>query len=268
MNINSLLNEINLNPEDININVNINFNYIMDISSHIYDISNNFIIKNNYKFYSYNMCRKYFLHLINNIHACNDSVIYMFLLRRYNDIPLCKIGYTTDIVKRHEQLEKSIGCNLYLLLKSSIKNENCEKIIHKYIKSYYNILSMDFKFLEKTSSKEMYYFDPILIKIIDEHIRMFNSNDNNQILYKIEIEKTKQIELQTKQIEYIEITKQLEHIETTNQETEKTKQLELQIKLENEKIKLENEKIKLEEEKTKQLELQMKILKLQNKKKS
>ncbi len=111
---------------------------------------------------------------------------------------------------------------------------------------------MDYKYPYGSNATELYKINPILLKYLDK------ININNLLIIQEEteyIETTKQEK--TKQTEYIDKTKQeLEYIEKTKQieYIEKTKQIEY------------IEKTKQEQEKTKQLELQLKILKLQNKK--
>ena len=109
---------------------------------------------------------------------------------------------------------------------------------------------MNYKYPAGSNATELYKIHPNLIKELYFYIKHLELINKNNLLIKQE---------ETKQIEYIETTKQEQ--EKTKQEQEKTKQ-------EQEKTKQIEyiETTKQEQEKTKQLELQLKILKLQQKK--
>ena len=120
---------------------------------------------------------------------------------------------------------------MLLLAIMPIAGEFQEKNLHLYLKIKCPYCIMDYKYPNGTKAFELYKLHPILIKELYFYIKYLESINNNNLLI---------IQEKTKQIEYIEKTKQEE--EKTKQEEEKTKQ---------------------NKEKTKQLKLQLQILKLE-----
>jgi hypothetical protein len=242
------------------------YQYI-DISyNNLYDISNNIIydIPSNIKFYKLPYYKLFLIDCINNVPIIidKDNYVYLFLLDlEFNNIPICKIGYTSDILNRTISLKTHTNINMLLLAVISVKGQFQEKNLHTYLKIKCPYCIMNYKYPDGSNATELYKIHPVLIKELYyylKHLELINKNnlliiqeETKQIEY---IEKTKQEQEKTKQIEEQEKTKQIK-------EQEKTKQIE-----EQEKTKQEQEKTKQEQEKTKQLELQLKILKLQNKK--
>ena len=86
---------------------------------------------------------------------------------------------------------------------------------------------MDYKYPHESNATELYKIHPILLKELYFYIKYLDKINKNNLLI---------IQEETKQIEYIETTKQEQ--EKTKQEQEKTKQLELQLKI----LRLQNKK--------------------------
>ena len=141
---------------------------------------------------------------------------------------------------------------MLLLSIMPVKDQFDEVSLHNYLKIKCPYCIMDYTYPNGSKATELYKIHPVLIKELYyyiKHLEILNNNNlliiqekTKQIEYvetpKQEQEKTKQIEYveKTKQIEYVETTKQIEYVETTKQEQEKTKQLELQLKI----LKLQN----------------------------
>ena len=251
------------------------YDYI-DISNNIlYDISTNIIydISNNIIFYKLPYYKIYLTDCVNYVPIITqkDNYVYLFLLDLvYNYIPICKIGYTSDILDRTISLKTHTNINMVLLAVISVKGQFQEKNLHTYLKIKCPYCIMDYKYPNGSNATELYKIHPVLLNEFYSYLKNLELINNNNLLI---------IQEKTKQIEYIEKTKQTEYIEKTKQEQEETKQIEYIEKTKQteyiektkqaeyiEKTKQEEEKTKQEEEKTKQLELQLKILKLQNKK--
>ena len=216
------------------------YNYIDISCNKLYDISHNIVydISNNITFYKLNYYKKYLIDCVNyvSITEDKDNYIYLFLLDLYhNNIPICKIGYTSDILHRTIKLKSYTNKNMLLLAIMPTKGEFQEKELHKYLKNKCSYCIMDYKYPNGTNATELYKVHPILLNELYNYMKNLDKINNNNILI-----------LQEK-------TKQIEYVEKTKQEQEKTKQIEC------------IEKTKQEQEKTKQLELQLKILKIKNK---
>ena len=189
----------------------------------------------------------------------NKNVMYLYLFvdeskENFKEKYLLKKGFSNMIDFREYQLIKEYNVKLYLLGLYEIKNENYEKIYHKF--NHLKNLKIKLTYKRKTKNKDI--SGNYIMKIISKDeiyevspksiyeffmygIYMQNFVESNNIELKkieceIEKEKTKQIELQEKTKQEEEKTKQEEEktkqkIEDTNQEKLKLKQLELQIKL-------------------------------------
>jgi hypothetical protein len=224
----------------------------------------------------------------------NKNVMYLYLFvdeskENFKEKYLLKKGFSNMIDFREYQLIKEYNVKLYLLGLYEIKNENYEKIYHKF--NHLKNLKIKLTYKRKTKNKDI--SGNYIMKIISKDeiyevspksiyeffmygIYMQNFVESNNIELKkieceIEKEKTKQIELQekTKQIEIQEKTKQEESQEKTKQEEsqEKTKQIEIQEKTKQielqEKTKQKIEDTNQEKLKLKQLELQIKLKQLE-----
>ncbi len=242
------------------------YDYILDISNNIlYDISANIIYDKatNTIFYKLVYYKKFLLNCINNVSitTTKGNYIYLFLINELiNNIPLCKIGFTSDEYDRTMSLCKKIKKSLKLLCIIPVIGQFQEKSLHNYLKLKCPYCIMEYKYPDGTIATEIYKLHPNLIHELYYYIKHIELLSKNDLL--IKQEETKQLTEQTKQIEYIEKTKQTEYIEKTKQTEyiEKTKQTEYI-----EKTKQEKEKTNQEKEKTKQLKLQLEILKLQQK---
>ena len=226
--------------------INISCNTLYDISSNIiYDASNNII------FYKLPYYESFLINCVNSVSIVTEknNYAYLFLLDLLsNSIPICKIGYTSDILNRTISLKLHTNIKMLLLAIMPIKGQYQEKDLHIYLKIKCPYCIMDYKYPNGSNATELYKMHPILIKELYSYIKYLELNNRNNLLI---------IQEETKQIEYVEKTKQ---------EQEKTKQLAIEY---GEKTKQEQEKTKQIEciEKTKQLEIQLQILKLENRKK-
>jgi hypothetical protein len=200
----------------------------------------------------------------------NKNVMYLYLFvdeskENLKEKYLLKKGFSNMIDFREYQLIKEYNVKLYLLGLYEIKNENYEKIYHKF----YHLKNLKIKLTYKKKTKNKDISGNYIMKIISKDeiyevspksiyeffmygIYMQNFIESNNIELKkieceIEKEKTKQIELQEK----------------TKQEEEKTKQEEEKTKQEEEKTKQKIEDTNQEKLKLKQLELQIKLKKLE-----
>jgi len=174
---------------------------------------------------------------INNKH----NYLYIFITNIKSpkqNTYIVKIGYSTNMLERKIQLKNTLHCDVYLLLCTIINGEYEEKQLHKFLQNtypqfYYPIKNKSNKIL----STETYLFAPQIMNQIIIYISELNTT------LKIEEEKTKQLKEKTKQLE-------LEY----KINMEKTKQLELEYKYKTKQLELEIEY----KYKTKQLELEYK----------
>jgi hypothetical protein len=200
--------------------IDISFNTICDISSNIiYDTSSNII------FYKLQYYELFLINCINNVYIVTkkDNYVYLFLLDlSSNQIPICKIGYTSDILNRTLSLKLHTNIQMLLLAIMPIKGQFQEKDLHIYLKIKCPYCIMDYKYPNGSNATELYKLHPVLIKELYSYIKYLELNNRNNLLI---------IQEETKQIEYIEKTKQIEYIEKTKQEQEKTKQLKLQLQI-------------------------------------
>jgi hypothetical protein len=217
------------------------YDYI-DISYNtMYDISNNIIydISNNMKFYKLSYYNQFLIACVNHVPIITqkDNYVYLFLLDLYfYNIPVCKIGFTSDVLDRTISLKCFSKIKMLLLAVIPVKGQFQETALHTYLKIKCPYCIMDYTYPNGTKATELYKLHPNLIKELYFYLKHLELINKNNLLIKQE---------ETKQIKYMEETKQIKYMEETKQEQEKTKQ---------------------EQEKTKQLELQLKILKLQQKK--
>ncbi|ADO67226.1 hypothetical protein crov193 [Cafeteria roenbergensis virus] len=205
----------------------------------------------------------------------NTNILYIFLTSlKYKTCytPVIKIGYASNLPKRHKDLESKFDCTMLLLSHFKCEGEFREKQLHLALNINFPKLSIKFKKNEK-NLEECYLLNDnimkqtynILIKDIQyqEQLTKQQVEKTKQTEFiettkqtecsektKQEVEKTKQTELIETTKQEVEKTKQTELIETTKQEVEKTKQTELI-----ETTKQEVEKTKQEVEKTKQTEI-------------
>ena len=241
--------------------IDISYNTLYDLSSNIiYDISNNI------KFYNINYYYPFLINCVNYVPIITEkgNYIYLFLVNLlFNNIPICKIGYTSDILERTITLKKHSKIEMKLLAIMPIKGEFQEIILHSHLKIKYNYCIMDYKYPNGSNATELYKFHPLLISELYNFVKHLENINKNTLLIKQE---------ETKQIEYIETTKQeqektKQEQEKTKQEQEKTKQEKTKQEIEKEKTKQEIEKEKtkqeIEKEKTKQLELIFKTKQLE-----
>ena len=114
------------------------YNYI-DISyNNLYDISNNIIydISNNMKFYKLSYYNQFLITCVNYVPIVTqkDNYVYLFLLDLYfNNIPICKIGYTSDVLDRTISLKCSSKIKMLLLAVIPVKGQFQEISLHAYL---------------------------------------------------------------------------------------------------------------------------------------
>ncbi|ADO67222.1 hypothetical protein crov189 [Cafeteria roenbergensis virus] len=179
---------------------------------------------------------------LNKLDNINANILYIFLTTlKYKayQTPVIKIGYTSNLPKRHKELESKFDCNMLLLSHFKCEGEFIETQLHLALNINFPKLSIRFKKNEKKL----------------EECYLLNDNIMKQT-YNILIKDIQYQEQLTKQ--QVEKTKQTEFIETTKQEVEKTKQTEFLMKQEVEKTKQTEFLMKQEVEKTKQTEFLMK----------
>lgn len=215
----------------------------------------------------------------------NKNIMYLYLFvddsKEYiKEQYVLKKGFGTVIDYREYQLVREYNVKLYLLGLFEIKNENYEKKYHNFF--HLKDLKKKLQYLKKTKQKDISGNNIMKIITKDEiyevsaksifeffsyGIYMQNFTDSNNIElkeleYKIEIEKTKQLEEETKQIIEIEKTKQTEKEEETKLKI-KEEEIKLKIKEEDIKLKIKEEDTKIKVEETKQIKLRIKELELQ-----
>ena len=94
-----------------------------------------------------------------------SHVMYFFItnIRHPDDLVVCKIGYTADIVERINSLSKEYAGSYFLLIGiKGIKNEQREKEFHDLIKSRYSQLVYNDIKIGRTQKTELYIFEKCL----------------------------------------------------------------------------------------------------------
>ncbi|ADO67546.1 hypothetical protein crov512 [Cafeteria roenbergensis virus] len=170
---------------------------------------------------------------LNKLDNINTNILYIFLTSlKYKTChtPVIKIGYASNLPKRHKELESKFDCTMLLLSHFKCEGEFREKQLHLALNINFPKLSIKFKKNEK-KLEECYLLNDNIMK--QTYNILIKDIQYQEQLTKQEVEKTKQEVEKTKQTECIETTKQevektkqTECIETTKQEVEKTKQTE------------------------------------------
>lgn len=200
----------------VDISYDLSANIIYDISSYIvHDISNNM------DFYNFSYYTLYFIKCVNyvSITTEKDNYVYLFLLDlTHIGIPICKVGYTSDTSNRSISLKKKTDISMILLAIMPImpiKGQFQEISMHNYLKIKCPYCIMDYRYPDNSKATELYKIHPNLIKEFYYYVKHLEKNNNQSLLIKQEetkqieyIETTKQEQEKTKQTEYIEITKQ------------------------------------------------------------
>ena len=228
----------------------------------------------------------YLTNSFEKINFDNNNYFYVVLTNLYIKIKnkkylIVKFGFTTKFLKRLKDLNnhhyikngKKYKIQHYILSLKKVSCINIELEFHKNIQSLYPHLHIPVKKTEKPIKNKCYQEYYIMA---DEIIAMFNNVENMDI--EVIREKTKQKEIDTKQMEIENQTKQKEldtkQMELQNQTKQKeldtkqkeldTKQMELQTKQKELDTKQMEIQTKQKELDTKQMELQTKQMELQN----
>ena len=140
----------------------------------------------------------------------NKHVMYMCLTTLdVNGIAL-KIGYTSDIVTRFKDLMTEYNCMFLLCGLITVQNQQFEKTFHKLQQTRFPDSVCNYK-IGTNNKDELYYCNKNTIDEFNALMETYNSIIEKDHEYRMEQEKTKQIEEQekTKQIEEQEKTKQM-----------------------------------------------------------
>ena len=144
--------------------IDISCNTISDISSNIiYDSSSNII------FYKLEYYKIFLINCINCVYIVTEkgNYAYLFLLDlSFNEIPICKIGYTSNILERTLLLKLHTKIQMLLLAIMPIKGQFQEKDLHIYLKIKCPYCIMDYKYPNGSNATELYKLHPVLIRVI------------------------------------------------------------------------------------------------------
>lgn len=101
----------------------------------------------------------------------NETVMYLYMtsIKNVNDNRLiCKVGFTTDLMKRHIQLmDADYKAHFYIIGVKRCNRISDETRFHRMFKKYYNKLNYKCKIKSKEKD-ELYYYDTTLIKFWDK----------------------------------------------------------------------------------------------------
>ena len=258
-------------------------NYILDISNNrYYEISTNYIFDSKYKkifykaFYFYDffeMCIKN-IKPVPNIH---DNYLYIYCIFTFNGIACIKIGYTSNLLNRHNSLQKEYkDTKLYLIFWCKIEGEFIEKDFHKMMKINHTEYIMEniYVIKNKAIATEIYKFDfglmTILLNYLNEcyNKQLMNLKQMDITLLTLELDKKKcdfeldKLKMESqKQNNDFELEKQKMELQKQNNEIEKqNNEMELvKLKIESQSNEIELVKLKIESHSNEMELLKLKI---------
>ena len=95
----------------------------------------------------------------------NTHVMYMFIFHIFNDdnLIICKVGYTHNIIARYRSLINEYKCNIYLLSLKIVESMDTEQNFHNMLKLKYNDMIYPIM-IRSTNKEEVYYFNEKILK--------------------------------------------------------------------------------------------------------